>query len=33
MFKVQIEKQCGCLRKSDIQQEKSFEKREDAIAY
>lgn len=33
MFTVQIERECGCLRKSDIQKEKTFEKREDAIFY
>lgn len=33
MFTVQIERECGCFRKSDIQKEKSFETREDAILY
>ncbi|MBL4730026.1 MAG: hypothetical protein JKY28_01310 [Sulfurimonas sp.] len=33
MFLVTVEKECGCLRKSEIQKEKSFEKREDAVLY
>ena len=33
MFTVQVERECGCLRKSDIQKEKIFDKREDAVFY
>ena len=33
MFTVQVEKECGCFRRSEIQKEKTFEKREDAISY
>jgi len=33
MFTVQIERECGCFRKSDIQKEKTFDKRADAMNY
>jgi hypothetical protein len=33
MFTVEVEKECGCFRKSDYQKEKSFENKDEAILY
>lgn len=33
MFRVQVERECGCFRKSEYEKEKSFESRDDAIMY
>lgn len=33
MFTVTVERECGCLKRSEIQKEKSFDKRDDAILY
>ncbi|HQR74111.1 MAG TPA: hypothetical protein PLH07_07790 [Sulfurovum sp.] len=33
MFTVQVERECGCFRRSEIEKEKTFQNREDAISY
>ena len=33
MFTVQVERECGCFRKSEYQKEKSFTSRDEAILY
>lgn len=33
MFKVQMEKECGCFRKSEYEKEKTFDNRDDALLY
>jgi hypothetical protein len=33
MYSVQVEKECGCFRKSEYQKEKSFENKDDAALY
>ena len=33
MFTVQVERECGCFKRSEIKKEKSFENRDDAILY
>jgi hypothetical protein len=33
MFKVEVERECGCFKKSEYQKEKSFESKDEALLY
>jgi hypothetical protein len=33
MYTVEVQKECGCFKRSEFQKTKSFEKRQDAILY
>ena len=33
MYKVEVENECGCFKKSEYQKEKSFEDKDEAVMY